>query len=152
VTAAASLTAVIIVQGLAYVIHAGATAAYLARDGAIAPLCDDDVMEERPVPVLIRAFAAAPTLDVAISNVRLIPGDAIVLLGRRIAGASERRMLLDRLEASELGEQILVARFEEDAGAISPVPGASSYTSTIARAFGRIAAAIGFLTAAVLAH
>jgi hypothetical protein len=152
VAAAASLTAVIIVQGLAYVIHAGATAAYLARAGAIASLCDDDVMEERPVPVLIRAFAAAPTLDVGISNVRLIPGDAIVLLGRRIAGASERRMLLDRLEASELGEQILVARFEEDAGAIFPVPSASLYTSTIARAFARIAAAIGFLTAAVLAH
>jgi hypothetical protein len=152
VTAAASLTAVIIVQGVAYVIHVGATAAYLARAGAIAPLCDDDVMEERPVPVLIRAFAAAPTLDVGISNVRLIPGDAIVLLGRRITGASERRTLLDRLEASELGEQILVARFEEDAGAIAPAPSATFCNSKIARTVTGIAAAIGFLAAAVLAH
>ena len=152
VTAAASLTAVIIVQGVAYVIHVGATAAYLARAGAIAPLCDDDVMEERPVPVLIRAFAAAPTLDVGISNVRLIPGDAIVLLGRRITGASERRTLVDRVEASELGEQILVARFEEDAGAIAPAPSATLCTSKIGRAFTGIVAAIGFLAAAVLAH
>ena len=109
-------------------------------------------MEERPIPVLIRAFAAAPTLDVGISNVRLIPGDAIVLLGRRITGASERRTLLDRLEASELGEQILVARFEEDAGAISPARGATFCTSRIARAVTGIAAAIGFFAAAVLAH
>jgi hypothetical protein len=152
VTAAASLTAVIIVQGLAYVIHVGATAAYLARAGAIAPLCEDDVMEERPMPVLIRAFAAAPTLDVGISNVRLIPGDAIVLLGRRITGASERRTLLDRLEASELGEQILVARFEEDAGASSPARSSIFCTSNIARAVTLAAAAVVFLAAAVLAH
>jgi hypothetical protein len=152
VRAAASLTAVIIVQGLAYVIHVGATAAYLARAGAIVPLCDDDVMEERPVPVLIRAFAAAPTLDVGISNVSLIPGDAIVLLGRRITGASERHSLLDRLEASELGEQILVARFEEDAGAIAPAASAAFCISKIARAVTGIAAAIGFLAAVVLAH
>jgi|SRR5580704_2925483 hypothetical protein len=152
VTAAASLTAVIIVQGLAYVIHVGATAAYLARAGAIAPLCEDDVMEERPMPVLIRAFAAAPTLDVGISNVRLIPGDAIVLLGRRITGASERRTLLDRLEASELGQQILVARFEEDAGASSPARSSIFCTSNIARAVTLAAAAVVFLAAAVLAH
>jgi hypothetical protein len=152
VRAAASLTAVIIVQGLAYVIQVGATAAYLARAGAIVPLCDDDVMEERPVPVLIRAFAAAPTLDVGISDVSLIPGDAIVLLGRRITGASERRTLLDRLEASELGEQILVARFEEDAGATAPAPSVTLCASNIARAVTGIAAAIGFLAAVVLAH
>jgi hypothetical protein len=153
VTAAASLTAVIVVQGLGYVIHAGATAAYLARAGAIVPLCSDDVMEERPVPVLARAFAAAPALDVGISNVRLIPGDAIVLLGRRIAGASERRTLLERLEASDLGEQILVARFEEDAGAFFPAPSAAVVGAPrVARALAGIAAAIGFLAAAVLAH
>jgi hypothetical protein len=153
VTAAASLTAVIVVQGFAYVIHAGATAAYLARAGAIAPLCNDDVMEERPVPVLARAFAAAPVLDVGISNVRLIPGDAIVLLGRRIAGASERRTLLQRLEASELGEQILVARFEDDAGAIFPMSSAAVFAAPrFARAAIGIAAAVGFLAAAVLAH
>ncbi|MGA2759097.1 MAG: hypothetical protein ABSF08_02095 [Candidatus Cybelea sp.] len=153
VTAAASLTAVIVVQGLAYVIHAGATAAYLARGGAIAPLCNDDVMEERPIPVLARAFAAAPVLDVGISNVSLIPGDAIVLLGRRIAGASERQMLLERLEASDLGERILVARFEDDDGAIFPASSLSVFrVPGIARIATGIAAAVGFLAAAVLAH
>jgi hypothetical protein len=153
VTTAASLTAVIVVQGLAYVIHAGATAAYLARAGAIAPLCNDDVMEERPIPVLARAFAAAPALDVGISNVSLIPGDAIVLLGRRIAGASERQTLLERLEASDLGEQILVARFEDDESAIFPASSAAVFVvPTMARMVTGIAASIGFLAAAVLAH
>jgi hypothetical protein len=153
VTAAASLTAVIVVQGFAYVIHAGATAAYLARGGAIAPLCNDDVMEERPIPVLARAFAAAPVLDVSISNVSLIPGDAIVLLGRRIAGASERQTLLERLEASDPGEQILVARFEDDEGAIFPASSVAVFhVPAVARMVTGIAAAIGFLAAAVLAH
>ncbi len=153
VTAAASLTAVIVVQGAAYVIHAGATAAYLARGGAIAPLCNDDVMEERPIPVLARAFAAAPVLDVSISNVSLIPGDAIVLLGRRITGASERQTLLERLEASDPGEQILVARFEDDEGAIFAASSVAVFhVPAIARIVTGVAAAIGFFAAAVLAH
>jgi hypothetical protein len=152
VTAAASLTAAIVVQGFVYVIHAGATAAYLARAGDVTPLCDDDVMDERPIAVLARAFAAAPVLDVTVSSARLSPGDAIVLLGRRIAGESERRRLLERLEASEPGEQILVARFEEDAGALSEAPrhGGGS-AGAIARVLVRAAAAIAFL-AAVLAR
>jgi hypothetical protein len=92
-------------------------------------------------------------LDVSISNVSLIPGDAIVLLGRRIAGASERQMLLERLEASDLGEQILVARFEDDDGAIFPASSAAVFhVPAIARMVTGIAAAIGFLAAAVLAH
>ena len=83
VTAASSLTAVLVVQGVAYVIHAGATAAYLARAGDVVPLCEDDAMDDRPVAVLARAFAVAPVLDVVVTNARLVPGDAIVLLGRR---------------------------------------------------------------------
>lgn len=153
VTAAASSTAVVVVQRFAYVIHAGATAAYLVRAGAISSLCTDDVMEERPIPLLARAFGAAPALDVSVSNVRLIPGDAIVLLGRRIAGESERRRLLERLEASEPGEQILVARFEDDARPVAEALSVARRSALgIASAMARIAAAIGFLAAAVLAH
>jgi hypothetical protein len=153
VTAAASLTAVVVVQGYAYAIHAGGTAAYLVRSGTIAPLCSDDMMEGHPIPVLARAFGVAPVLDACISNVRLIRGDAIVLLGRRIAGPSERRTLLQRLEGSELGEQILVARFEEEAGAVFPARCDAIFRAPrIARAVTGIAASIGFLAAAVLAH
>jgi hypothetical protein len=151
VTAASSLTAVVVVGRLAYVIHAGATAAYLAHDGEVTSLCADDVMEERPIPLLARAFAAAPTLDVTVGSVRLTPGDAIALLGRRIAGQSECRRLLERFEASEPGEQILVARFEEDCASVT----ASRAAAPLQRfvwALTRTAAAIGFLAAAGLAH
>jgi hypothetical protein len=151
VTAAASLTVVLVVARYAYVMHAGGTAAYLVRDGEIAALCADDILEERPFPVLSRAFAVAPTLDISISNARLGPGDAIVLLGRRVASDAERRALLQRLDASEPGEQILVARFEEDAattGACERSSGAAYAAVMLVRA----AAALGFLFAAVLAH
>lgn len=121
ITAAASLTAVIVVQRFAYVIHAGATAAYLAHEGEMTALCADDVMDDRRIAVLARAFAVAPSLDVTLSNLRLTAGDAIVLLGRRIADDSERRALLQLLEVSEPGDHVLVARFEEDAaGAVPP--------------------------------
>lgn len=152
VTAAASLTAIVVVQRLAYVIHAGATAAYLARDGKIEPLCVDDAMKEQPMPVLARAFLTSPSLDVTISNARLIPGDAIVLLGRRIVAADERESLMRRLEESELGEHILVARFEEDApGALTP-PLWLRPLARVGRVAVRLLAALGFLLAAVVAH
>lgn len=153
VTAAASLTAVLVVQRIAYVIHAGATAAYLARAGEIVPLCEDDAMDERPIAVLARAFAVGPVLDVVVTNARLIGGDAIVLLERRIAGESERRALLERLEAAEPGEQILVARFEDDAAVVTEAPRAAvMLPATIGRIFARVAAVIGFIAAAVIAH
>jgi hypothetical protein len=153
VTAAASLTAIVVVQRVAYVIHAGATAAYLARDGEIAPLCVDDAMEERQIPVLARTFITGPSLDVTISNARLLPGDAIVLLGRRIAGELERASLMQRLQENEPGEQILVARFEEDAVAANGGGAALRPFGRIGRAFAvGVLAAIGFLLAAVVAH
>ncbi len=148
VTAAASVTAVVVVQGLAYVIHAGATAAYLARDGDVTALCEDDAMDGRTIPVLARAFASGPALDVSVSSTRLCAGDAIVLLGRRIVGDRQRLSLLERLEASEPGEQILVARFEEDVNSETPrlVAGPSRLVMLV-----RVIAVIGFL-AAVLAR
>ncbi len=153
VTAASSLTAVLVVQRVAYVIHAGATAAYLARAGDVVPLCEDDAMDDRPVAVLARAFAVAPVLDVVVTNARLVPGDAIVLLGRRLASESERRTLFDRLEATEPGEQILVARFEDDASAVvAELPKVGALPAAILRILVRVAAASGFIVAAVLAH
>jgi hypothetical protein len=153
VTAAASLTAVLVVARIAYVIHAGATAAYLARAGDVVPLCEDDAMDDRPTAVLARAFAVAPVLDVVVTNARLIAGDAIVLLGRRIAGENERRTLLERLEAAEPGEQILVARFEDDSAVSTAVPAVTvTLPLPVARILARVGAAIAFIVAAVVAH
>ncbi|HEY2475263.1 MAG TPA: hypothetical protein VGI19_10725 [Candidatus Cybelea sp.] len=150
VTAAASLTAVVVVQRFAYVIHAGATAAYLARDGEITPLCVDDGLDEQ-IAVLSRAFATAPALDVSVTNTRLALGDAIVLLGRRVAGEAELRELLRRLEESEPAEQILVARFEEDA-ALGEPRGTSPRRTRAGLPLPWVLAAVGFLLAAVVAH
>jgi hypothetical protein len=141
VTAAASLTAVLVVHGQAYVLHAGATAAYLARGGDLMALSGDDVFEDRRKPVL----------DITISNTILSQGDAIVLLGRRLRDDTERRALLANLDASDPGEHVLVARFEYDDAA----PGEFASVSRppiFARALARTAAAISFLIAAVITH
>jgi hypothetical protein len=153
VPAAASLTAVIVVQRFAYVIHAGATAAYLVRARAVTPLCEDDVMEERSVPLLSRAFAVAPTLDVSITNARLVRGDAIVLLPRRIAGESELRGLVDRLDRAEAGEQMLVARFEEDLPLpVNPGGSPGSRRARSGMLWAYAAATAALIAAAVFAH
>ncbi|MFY9860485.1 MAG: hypothetical protein WA668_06855 [Candidatus Cybelea sp.] len=151
VTAAASVTAVIVVQRYAYVIHAGATAAYLVRDGEIIPLCADDGLDDPQIPVLARAFATAPALDVSVSNARLAPGDAIVLIGRRVSSELQLRALLQRLDESEPAEQVLVARFEED-GALGEPRGGARRRVRFGPLALRILALIGFLAAAVLAH
>ncbi len=125
VTAASSLTAVLVVSGRAYTIHAGATAAYLVRRGEIAALSADDVFDEQSAPLLGRAFAAAPVLDVAVSTVELEEGDVIALLGRRMQGEGGDRPTLAQLEADP-AHRVLLARFERDevadesAGAVVP--------------------------------
>ena len=147
VTAAASLTCVLVVHGRAYAIQAGSTAAYLAHGGDVVALSEDDVFDDRPGSLLYRALGVGPALDVTISSAPLAPGDAIVLLGTRARGDAERRALVDQLEASEPGEHVLVARFErDDAGAVEP-PGAEAAGARPALV--RFAAAVAFFVAAV---
>jgi hypothetical protein len=153
VTAAASLTAVLVVHGRAYVMHAGATAAYLARDGDVIALSGDDVFDERQMPLLVRALGAAPALDITISSTQLAEGDAIVLLGRRVRGAEDRRALLGYVEANDPGEHVLVARFEHDDAAQRDAPKRPPRLGSLCvTALTRAAAAIAFLIAAVVAH
>jgi hypothetical protein len=150
VTAAASLTAVLVVHGRAYAIQAGSTAAYLAHDGEIVALSEDDVFDDRPGSLLFRALGVGPALDVTISSAALAPGDAIVLLGRRARGDDDRRALLAQLEASEPGDHVLVARFERDEGISRDVE--TSARTRLGPVLARAAAAIAFLTAAVCTH
>lgn len=152
VTAAASLTAVLVVQGYAYVLHAGATAAYLAREGDILALSGDDVFDERRAPLLVRALAAAPALDITISSTQLAEGDAIVLLGRRMRSGADRRTLLAYLEAADPGEHVLVARFEHDDAPRDAAKRTGKLGSAFVSPLMRLAAAIAFLIAAVAAH
>lgn len=149
VTAAASLTVVLVVHARAFAIQAGSTAAYLIHDGDVVALSEDDVFDDRPGGVLFRAIGLGPALDVTIASAPLAPNDAILLLGRRVRDAAERSALAEQLDDVEAGDHVLVASFERD----DPLPLQPRVaTLHLAAPFVRAAAAIAFLIAAVCAH
>jgi hypothetical protein len=114
VTAACSLTAVLVVRGHAYVMHCGGTAAYLAHQGDVTALSGDDTFDDAALPLLSRALGTSAALDVAVSSVMLDAGDVIVLLGRRVPGDVDRLALIAHVESAGPAEHVLVARFERD--------------------------------------
>lgn len=114
VTAACSLTAVLIVRGHAYVMHCGGTAAYLAHGGDVIALSGDDTFDDAALPVISRALGTSTSLDVAVSSVLLDAGDIVILLGRRVPGDVDRRSLVAHVESADPAEHVLVARFERD--------------------------------------
>jgi hypothetical protein len=151
VTAGSSFTAALVVRGRAYVLHAGATAAYLAHAGDVVALSGDDGFDESGALLLARAFGAAPSLDVAVTSVSLDEGDVIVLLDRRVPGDVDRRALIAHVEAAAPNDHVLVARFERDdalaidvASTPPPVP--------LAPAIARLIAAVIFVVLVVYAH
>jgi serine/threonine protein phosphatase PrpC len=148
VTAAASFTAVLIVRGRAYVLHAGGTAAYLAHHGEVVALSGDDVFDEAASILLARTLGTSPTLDVAVSSVVLDEGDVIVLVGHRVPGDVDRRALIAHVEAADPSERVLVARFERaDASDGDEVATAVSRLSPYVPALVRLAAGIAFVLA-----
>jgi len=152
VTAAASLTAVVIVHGYAYAMHAGATAAYLARDGEIVSLTRDDVFDEVSRPLLVRALAVAPVLDVTISSAILAAGRCD-RPGRTAFARCRRATRLTRKSRCERsGRTRAVARFEQEDAIPSDARGIAVRPWLPMPAIARFAAAIAFLTAAVFAH
>lgn len=153
VTAAASLTAALVVRGRAYVMHAGGTAAYLAHRGEVVALSGDDTFDDAPLPLLARALGTTPTLDVAVSSVMLDEGDVIILCGRRVPGEIDRRALIAHVEAADPEEHLLVARFEHDDASESSAEAVASWRPLhVAVSLARIAAAIGFVLAMVFAR
>jgi serine/threonine protein phosphatase PrpC len=118
VTAGCSATAVLLIENRAYLAHAGSTGAYLARDGYVVSLTKSDAFEdEGALPVLTRALGVAPTIDIAACSFTLNDGDALVLTGRRIREADERRRLAECLTygADKAdGEQMLIVHFQAD--------------------------------------
>ena len=148
VTAACSLTAVLVVAGRAYTIHAGATAAYLVRAGEMIALCADDVLDERLVPLLGRSFVASPALDVAVSTVELVEGDLIALLGQRVDVGADGRATLAHLEADP-AQRVLLARFERDEVCDEPAPAVERRGTGVATVLTRLAAAAALALALV---
>lgn len=120
VTAACSATGVLLVDNRAFLTHAGSTGAYLARDGYVVSLTNHDTFESEGVPVLTRALGIAPTIDLGACSFTLSDGDTLVLTGRRLREADERRRLAECLaygsESMAGGEQLLIVRFQPDEG------------------------------------
>ncbi|MBV8531606.1 MAG: SpoIIE family protein phosphatase [Candidatus Eremiobacteraeota bacterium] len=152
VTAAASLTAVLVVQAHVYVVQAGSTAAYLARDGEVVALSPDDVFDDRRASLLFRAFGVGPSLDVTVSSASLAPGDAIVLLGRRARSEAERRGLLAQLEARDPGDRVLIARFAHDETMPQIARESRRVPAPLAPALACAAAAVALLVAVIVTH
>lgn len=137
VTAGCSATAVLLIENRAFLAHAGSTGAYLARDGYVVSLTKNDAFEgEGALPVLTRALGVAPTIDVAACGFTLNEGDTLVLTGRRLREADERRRLAEFLaygsETAAGREQMVVVRFQPEEREQVPAAGeAHSATSVV---------------------
>jgi serine/threonine protein phosphatase PrpC len=138
ITAGCSATAVLLVENRAFLAHAGSTGAYLARDGYVVSLTKNDAFEnEGALPVLTRALGVAPTVDVASCSFTLNDGDTLVLTGRRLREADERRRLAECLtygaDSVAGGEQMVIVRFQpEDRQQVSsPVESHSAHSVVV---------------------
>lgn len=135
ITAACSVTGVLLVEDRAFLAHAGSTGAYLARDGYVVSLTKNDTFEGEGVPVLTRALGVAPTIDVAACSFTLSDGDTLVLTGRRLREAEERRRLAECLtygaQESGEGEQMLIVRFQPDGAEQVPAPPESQSAQSV---------------------
>jgi hypothetical protein len=134
-TAACSATGVLLVENRAYLAHAGSTGAYLSRDGYLVSLTKNDAFESDGIPVLTRALGIAPVIDVAACSFTLNDGDALVLTGRRLREADERRRLTDCLayggEGTQGGEQMLIIHFQPDEREEVPQPAQSQSAHSV---------------------
>jgi serine/threonine protein phosphatase PrpC len=114
VTAGCSVTGALLIKDRAYLAHVGSTAAYLARDGYVVSLTKNDAFESSALPILTRAMVSAPTVEVAVCSFSLNEGDALVLAGRRLHEAEERRRVAESLLQTAhggAGDQLLVIRY-----------------------------------------
>jgi hypothetical protein len=149
VTAAASLTAALIVRGRAYIMHAGGTAAYLAHRGDVIALSGDDTFDDASLPLLARCVGTTASLDLAVSSVTLDEGDVVILVGRRVPGDIDVRGFIAHVESADAADHLLVARFEREDAGDEIIDRARTHPAFYAFAIARILAAIGFVLAMV---
>lgn len=125
VTAACSATGVLLVENRAFLAHAGSTGAYLARDGYVVSLTKPDSFDA-PLPVLTRAIGVGSTLEIASCSFTLNEGDTLVLTGRRLREAADRRRLAESLaqgpENVAGADNMLVVRFQPEEREQVPAP------------------------------
>jgi protein phosphatase len=130
VACGSSLTAALIVGDLAFVGHVGGTRAYLGRAEELTALTIDDAVGEGAQRLLTRALGTQPVLEPSLSQLRLAPGDALVLS----SGA-----LHDLLGEHEIAGALHASTSSEDATArllaIAGIRGEGAGTVIVGRAF-----------------
>ena len=143
VSVGCSFSALLVVRGHAYVVHAGRTAVYLAHGGDVVALTSDDGFGEARLPLLLRALGTSSALDVAVSSVIFEPGDIVILAAERMRGEISRLALIAHAEAAGSAEQLLVVRFDDSdrSDAATPVLDAAHFGSGL-RATIRVLATI----------
>ena len=129
-----SLTAVLVTGDHAIVGHVGESRAYLARDGGLSLLTDDDALdgedwaptrtttptEAKYCTLLTRTLGTQATLEASVLHVRLMAGDSLVLctdgVHRHISGDEIAYALGGNEGASEVVSRLLAMRKMRGAG------------------------------------
>ena len=130
VASGTSLTAALIVGDHAFVGHVGATRAYLGRDGALSTLTSDDALGDGALRLLTRTLGTQPLLDPALSHVRLMHGDALVLSSGALHELLEDDEIADALRGSASSEDVTARLL-----AIAGIRGDGAGTVIVGRAF-----------------
>ena len=134
VASGTSLTAALIVGDHAFVGHVGATRAYLGRDGALSTLTSDDAVGDGPLRLLTRTLGTQPTLEPALSHLRLMHGDALVLSSGALHELLDEDEIADALRASASSEDVTARLL-----AIAGIRGDGAGTVIVGRAFNEVA-------------
>lgn len=98
VTAACSVTSVLLVRDRAYLAHVGSTAAYLARSGSVVSLTKTDAFEAGNAAILSRALLSSSSVEVSACSFTLSDGDELRLLCAP-RGTDTEQMLIVRYAA-----------------------------------------------------
>ncbi len=99
VTAACSVTSVLLLRDRVYLAHVGSTAAYLSRSGSLVSLTKTDAFEAGDASILTRALLSASSVEVSASSFTLSDGDELRLLCAS-RGTDTDHMLIVRYAAA----------------------------------------------------
>lgn len=130
VASGSSLTAALIVGDHAFVGHVGATRAYLGRDGALSTLTTDDTVGDGPLRLLTRTLGTQPALEPALSHLRLMHGDALVLSSGALHELLDDAEIAEALHASASSEDVTARLL-----AIAGIRGDGAATVIVGRSF-----------------
>jgi serine/threonine protein phosphatase PrpC len=130
VASGTSLTAALIVGDHAFVGHVGATRAYLGRDGALSTLTTDDAVGDGPLRLLTRTLGTQPALEPALSHLRLMHGDALVLSSGALHELLDDAEIAEALHASASSEDVTARLL-----AIAGIRGDGAATVIVGRSF-----------------